>query len=313
LSRLDSTALLPSLLSWDVAPLLVVTAVLLPLFWLREHRAEDPVVRPRLLAPRQVRLVAAFAAGAGVSEAAMVFLPSLAVASLGVGEATASFMLVPLVLALAVGSPVAGRLLDAVGSKPVVIAGLALTAAGLVIFGLASGQLTGFLLGSVATGLGLSSLLGAPLRYILLDEADERDRGASQGLLTVFTSVGQLVGAALVGAVAATSAGGFAHALLVLGVIVALLVVPALTLRGRRSGPRRLRQNRTRPARRGTLRGPLGGPDRPCTPSFWIFTTYSAGPSRSSASPPSSWRGRARHRGRRGTRRRTGSAGPSPS
>jgi len=234
LSRLDSAALLSSLVSWSVGPFLLLALVLLPVFWSVERRAADAVLRPRLLASGQVRLVGLFAAGAGLSEAAMVFLPSLAVSSLGVGEATASFMLLPLVVALAIGSPTAGRVLDALGSRIVVVAGLALTAAGLFVFGAASTSLAGFIVASALTGLGLSALLGAPLRYILLREADEADRGASQGLLTVFTSVGQLVGGALVGAVAASSAGGFPRALTVLAVVMAVMLVPSFGLAGRR-------------------------------------------------------------------------------
>jgi MFS family permease len=181
-----------------------------------------------------VRLVLLFAAGAGVTEAAMVFLPSLAVETLGVAEHIASFLLMPLVLALAIGSPLVGRLVDRLGAKPLITTGLALTAAGLATFGLTPGSLVGYLLASVATGFGLASLLGAPLRYVLLREADEADRGASQGVLTVFTSTGQLVGAAVVGAVTASAASrGFASALLVLAVAMAALVAASFALTGR--------------------------------------------------------------------------------
>lgn len=235
LGLIDTDRLAASLTSWPVGPLLLLTLVALPAYWAVEHRAPDPIVRPHLLRPLQVRLTVAFAAGAGLSEAAMVFLPSLAVATLGVGTATASFLLLPLVLALAVGSPTVGRLLDAFGSKVVVMAGLALTAVGLVAFGVTAGSMTGFVLASIATGLGLSALLGAPLRYILLNEATEADRGASQGLLTVFTSTGQLVGAALIGATVASTAGagGFERALIALGVLMGVLALTSLGLKGR--------------------------------------------------------------------------------
>jgi EmrB/QacA subfamily drug resistance transporter len=235
LSQVDGTRLLASLLDVSVGPLLVVGLALLPVFWAIERRAADPIVRPTLLRHRQVRLVALFAVGGGLSEAAMVFVPSLAVASLGYGEATASFMLLPLVLALAVGAPTAGRLLDRVGSRAVVTAGLALIALGLLLFGHLADGLPGFVIAGVITGLGLSSLIGAPLRYILLNEAAAAERGAAQGLLTVFSNTGRLAGGALVGAVAASAPGGegFERALVVLGVVMALLVVPALALKDR--------------------------------------------------------------------------------
>ncbi len=236
LSQVDGARLAASLLDVRVGPPLLVGLVLLPVFWTIERRAADPIVRPALLRHRQVRLVALFAVGGGLSEAAMVFVPSLAVASLGLGDATASFMLLPLVLALAVGAPTAGRLLDRVGSRVVVTVGLALIALGLLLFGNVADGFVGFVLAALTTGLGLSSLIGAPLRYILLNEAAAGERGAAQGLLTVFGNTGRLAGGALVGAVAASTPGGagFERALVVLGVLMALLVAPAFALKDQR-------------------------------------------------------------------------------
>ncbi len=227
----EGTASLGSLRVW---PFLVASAVLLSLFWRAQQRAADPVVPPRLLASRQVRLVMLFATGAGLSEAAMVFLPSLAVANLGLGESAASFMLLPLVIALGLGSPLVGRMLDQVGSKAVILVGISVTGFGLLSFGVASGTMAGFVVASALTGLGLSALLGAPLRYILLNESAAADRGASQGLLTVFMGTGQLLGGALVGAVVAMApVGGFERALMVLAALVGAMLLPALSLKGR--------------------------------------------------------------------------------
>jgi MFS family permease len=68
-----------------------------------------------------------------------------------------------------------------------------------------------FILSGTLIGLGLSVLLGAPMRYIVLNEAPAEDRGAAQGVLTVFTGVGQLISGALVGAAAASAGGGAAE------------------------------------------------------------------------------------------------------
>ncbi|MCL4722087.1 MAG: MFS transporter, partial [Gammaproteobacteria bacterium] len=90
--------------------------------------------------------------------------------------------------------------------------------------------------GGIIGGFGLAALLGAPLRYIVLNEAAASDRATAQGLLTVFLSIGQLVGAALIGGVA-TSQGGGAHgyqlAILMLGLLTAVLVVAAFGLKSR--------------------------------------------------------------------------------
>jgi len=84
-------------------------------------------------------------------------------------------------------------------------------------------------------GLGLSALLGAPVRYIMLNEAPASDRAAAQGAITLFTSVGQLMSGALVGAVAASQGGGVAGygaAYLLVGVVALLLTVSAQGLKG---------------------------------------------------------------------------------
>ena len=149
---------------------------------------------------------------------------------------TSSFMLMPVVLALAVGSPLAGRYLDKLGSKVVILAGTALLAAGMLLLSFSAASLLLFILSGVLIGLGLAALLGAPTRYIVLNEAPAEDRGAAQGVLTVFAGVGQLISGALVGAVAASAgggAGGYSTAYRAIAIVAAVLVVLALGLKGR--------------------------------------------------------------------------------
>jgi MFS family permease len=79
-------------------------------------------------------------------------------------------------------------------------------------------------------------LLGAPLRFIVLNEARAEDRGTAQGLLTVFLAIGQLSGAAVIGGVAASRGGGtegYQLALLILGILTAVLVVAGFGLKSR--------------------------------------------------------------------------------
>jgi len=76
-------------------------------------------------------------------------------------------------------------------------------------------------------GVGSAALVGAPIRYILLAETGQHDRAAAQGLLTVISSVGRLLGAALVGAVAVSQGGGVAgYQAAFIGLLI--LAVPTL-------------------------------------------------------------------------------------
>ena len=166
----------------------------------------------------------------------MVFMPQLAVAALGLGKAQASYILMPVVLAMAFGSPMAGRFLDRLGSKTVVLAGTALLTLGMALLGLFNASLALFIISGMVIGLGLSALLGAPIRYIMLNEAPAADRAAAQGVTSLFTSVGQLLSGVLVGAVAASQGGGvagYSQAFLVIGAVSLVLTVLTFGLKSR--------------------------------------------------------------------------------
>ena len=240
LNQIDTTNFFSSLVSLNVWPFLASALVLALVFPMIERHAGDPVLRIQLFSHRQSVLASSLAAGAGLGEVGMVFIPSLAVAAMPtiINKHTASYLILPVVLALAVGSPLVGRWLDKFGSKVVVFAGSVLTAIGMIM--LSSQAVTSvlglFILAGAIIGFGLSALLGAPVRYIMLNEAPAADRTAAQGAITLFTSIGQLVSSALVGAVAASQGGGvkgYGSAYLVIGFIAVVLVLLTLGLKNR--------------------------------------------------------------------------------
>jgi MFS family permease len=233
LNQIDTGNFLGSLASLSVWPFLGAAIILLVVFIRIEKQAVDPVLRLSIFSSRQSVLASALSAGAGIGEVSMVFIPALAVAALPgvVDKHTASYLLMPVVLALAVGSPLVGRLLDKFGSKVVVTAGTVLLALGALMFGLWNSALWMFITAGVTIGLGLSALLGAPVRYIMLNEAPETERTSAQGAIAIFTSIGQLISSALVGAIAASAGGGvsgYSAAYLSIGLMAVILV--ALTL-----------------------------------------------------------------------------------
>ncbi len=232
----SATGLLHAVRTSPATPLLLLALALVPVFWWVERRAEDPVLDMNLFRNRQIVLVGALSFGAGLSEAVTLFVPSLLVAAFGVTPSTASFMLVPMVLAMAIGSPLSGSALDRVGSKIVVLTGTALIAVGLVLEGMLAHAMLAFYGFSALFGIGIGVLLGASLRYILLNEAPAEERGATQGVLTVFISIGQLIGAVLLGAVAASrggDVGGYAAAFLIVGILMVLLFIASFGLKSR--------------------------------------------------------------------------------
>lgn len=246
INQLDTAHFMTSLITPNVWAPLLLTIILIPSFVIVERRAVDPVLRLSILAPRQAKLAAGLSAGAGLGEAGMVFMPQLAVAALGLSRSQASYILMPVVLAMAFGSPMAGRFLDKLGSKIVIVVGTALLTIGMVLLGLFNASLPLFILAGVVIGLGLSALLGAPIRYIMLNETTAVDRAAAQGITSLFTSIGQLLSGVLVGAVAASQGGGvtgYSAAFLVIGGVSFALILLSLMLKNRTAEMATMRRN----------------------------------------------------------------------
>lgn len=240
LNQIDTQNFFGSLASLSVWPFLVLGIILLFVFPAIEKKAADPILNLNLFKSRQTVIASMLSAGAGLGESGMVFIPALAVAAMPaiINEHNASYLLMPVVLAMAVGSPLVGRLLDKFGSKVMVFAGTFLLAVGMIMLSSSNliSMLWGFIASAAVIGLGLSSLLGAPMRYIMLNEASAADRTSAQGLITLFTSVGQLTSSALIGAVAASMGGGvkgYGTAYMVIGIIAGIMVILTLGLKNR--------------------------------------------------------------------------------
>jgi MFS family permease len=224
-TNLDTAVFAASFTSLQVWPFLLVGVILLPLFWRIEKRAADPVIRPAFFDSRQIRFVMMIAAGLGSVECAQVFFPALGVAALGVTESTAAWLMLPGVFVMMIVSPVAGKVVDAVGPTRVIQAALAVLLIGLLVYTLMEITYVTFIGGGMIVGVGVAALLGAPLRYIILEEARPEDRASTQGLLNIFLAIGQLSGAAIVGAVATSAGGGTAGYQTSFAVLAAITVV----------------------------------------------------------------------------------------
>jgi EmrB/QacA subfamily drug resistance transporter len=234
LTQIDTTRFWASVTGLRVWPSLTLALILLPIFLLIEQKSSDPVLDLRLFGSRQLALASLLSFGAGLGESGVVFIPALAVAAFAVSESTASFLLLPVVLALAVGAPISGRMLDQLGSKVVILTGTSLLTSGIFLLSFFPQSWIIFFGAGILVGLGLSALLGAPIRYIMLNEAPAAERAAAQAIIPLFSGVGRLTSAALVGAVAASMGGGvagYSSAYLVIGFVAMTMILLASGLK----------------------------------------------------------------------------------
>lgn len=231
LNQLDTLDLAASAFSFKAAGLVVLGILLLSFFLWHESRTPDPILNLGLLKRRTVAMAGAYSFGAGLIEAVFIFLSAYAVTAYAVPRAEASYMLIPLVLAVMLGAPLTGRGLDRVGPRVIVGWGCALATAGLIGLAYVSTTVAGYYVSTITLGLGLSALLGSSLTYLVLYEAEPSERGIAQGVVTLFLSVGQLLGAAFIGASVASQPGTQGFHVAFLGAAGLAMLLTALALR----------------------------------------------------------------------------------
>jgi len=224
------------ILSMHVYPFLLITLFTLPAFIFFEKRSPSPVIKIQLFDVKQIRIVGLVAFGTGIIQAVTIFVPEMAVKVFGVSTSQASFMLVPFVLAIAIGSPAAGRLIDKIGSRAIVMTGLLLAATGLLIFYYNAASHVNFYTAGILMGLGSAMLQGSALRYIMLNEVQPSERALGQGIITLFTSTGQMTGVTLIGIIVAsmsTKLIGYSQSFLVIALIALFVMMLSSRLKSR--------------------------------------------------------------------------------
>ena len=236
INNIEASEGIRGVLSIDVFPFLLITLFTLPVFVYLEKRSPAPVVKIELFDIKQIRIVGLVAFGTGIIQAVTIFVPEMAVNVFGVSTSQASFMLIPFVLAIAVGSPVAGRLIDKIGSRAIVMAGLLLAATGLLFFYFNSASKVNFYTAGIFMGLGAAMLQGSALRYIMLNEVQQSERALGQGIITLFTSTGQMTGVTLIGIIVASVSSridGYSKSFLVIAIIALSVMLISYRLKSR--------------------------------------------------------------------------------
>lgn len=226
------------ILTLQVLPFFLTSMVSLGILIFFERKASAPILKLSLFNSRQVRIVVLVALGAGLLQSVTLFVPDMAVQTYKVTASDASFMLIPFVIAVAIGAPVSGRMVDKFGSRIIVIAGLVSSGTGLFLLYLAMDSLLIFYTGGILMGLGTSMLQGSSMRYIMLNEVQSSDRAMGQGLITLFTSVGQMTGATYIGVIVASEVErtmGYRVSFLTIAMITILIILSGLWLKSRNS------------------------------------------------------------------------------
>ena len=224
LNQIDSSNFINSLLSMNVLPYLLLFIILIPIFLKVEKMAEESIVPIHMLKNKEISIACIETLCYGIIYSSAIFIPSLVILSMGLNEQYASLMLIPILGANAVAAPILGRILDSAGSRKIMSVGTIMLAIGLIAMAIYPNNLIFFIIAGCLIGVGLVTIIGAPLRYIVLTEAKPYERGAGQAIVNMLSSAGQLIGGALIGGIIASFTGILGYKVsLILATVVALI------------------------------------------------------------------------------------------
>ena len=235
LNQIDSSNFINSLLSINVLPFLLLFIILIPVFLKIERRAEESIVPIHMLKNREITIACIETLCYGIIYSSVIFVPSLVILSMGLNDQLASLMLIPILGANAVAAPILGRILDSTGSRKLMSIGTLILTAGLIAIAVYPNNLIFFIIAGCLVGVGMVTIIGAPLRYIVLSEAKPYERGAGQAIVNMLSSAGQLIGGALIGGIIASFSGilGYKISLILAAVVSFIAFLFTLKLKGR--------------------------------------------------------------------------------
>ena len=235
LNQIDSSNFINSILSINVAPFLLAFIVLIPIFFMIEKRAQESIVPIHMLKNSEIAIACIETLCYGIIYSSVIFVPSLVILSMGLDDQLASLMLIPILGANAVAAPILGKILDSTGSRKLMAIGTLIMSFGLIAIAIYPDNFILFLIAGCVIGVGMVTIIGAPLRYIVLTEAKPTERGAGQAIVNMLSSAGQLIGGALIGGVIASFTGifGYKISLIIAAIVGFIAFLFTLKLKGR--------------------------------------------------------------------------------
>ena len=235
LNQIDSSSFISSLTSLNVAPFLIAFVVLIPVFLKVEKKAEESIVPIHMLKNKEITVACIETLCYGIIYSSVIFIPSLVILSMGLSDQLASLMLIPILGANAVAAPILGRFLDSTGSRKLMMIGTLMMTVGLIAIAIYPNNLIFFVIAGCLIGVGMVTIIGAPLRYIVLSEAKSQERGAGQAIVNMLSSAGQLIGGALIGGVIASFSGilGYEVSLILAAIVGFIAFLFTFKLKGR--------------------------------------------------------------------------------
>ncbi|MHA4816648.1 DHA2 family efflux MFS transporter permease subunit [Streptomyces aculeolatus] len=198
---------------WTAAPVLaglIAAPVLLTAFVAYELRAKNPMLPMRLFRNRSFSAVNAASVLMFIGMFGSIFLLSQFLQGVGgYSPLEAGLRMLPWTAMPLVVTPIAGALSDRIGGRPIIAAGLALQALGLVLWAVAIE--VGFSYGSILPALTVSgvgmAMYFAPSANVVLSSVAPEEQGIASGANNALRELGGALGIAVLAAVFSAQGG----------------------------------------------------------------------------------------------------------
>lgn len=209
--HLDFTAIGQSFQDRNVWVALVVFLITAVIFWVVEHRVDDPLINFDYFANIPVGSTLIIGMVAGTLMMTVMFIPQFAENSMRLATGDGGYPTIIIGLASGIGAPISGKMTDKYGPRFVLGLGMVLSIiAGLMMIFWAS-PYPGILSATVSIfmmGFGLGFLMGAPLTYLILHLVPSRDANTGQATLSLTRSLATTLAPAILVGLLATALGG---------------------------------------------------------------------------------------------------------
>jgi EmrB/QacA subfamily drug resistance transporter len=222
--------------------LLIVAVCLGVAFVGREGRCDAPMLDLQLFqSPRFSAGIASGMVSYLVMFGVLFLVPFYLERSLQFGSGRAGLELMVMPLALGVTAPVAGRLADRFGARPLTMGGLSTVALALIALGLLRPPTPLFLVLLALVGVGLG-LFTSPNNAAIMGSVPQEQSGQASGVLNMTRGMGTALGLALTGLVFDLAGGrsslseSVAHAFSITTLFLAALALLAGAITGLRGG-----------------------------------------------------------------------------
>lgn len=186
--------------STKVYPFLLIFIVLLPLFYLIEKKAEDPVMNMSYFKRLRIIITLILSFMTGVVMMGMIFVPEFSENALKISSGSGGYFVLILGLFAGVGAPVSGKLIDKYGVKIILGFGFFVSAAGslfLVFITANYPNMFTVVFSLMLVGLGIGFTMGTPLNYMMLENTKLEEANSALATVSLVRSIGTAIAPAI--------------------------------------------------------------------------------------------------------------------